>query len=226
VVIDTLWGMATRERPGDRGAEDARSLFATIGREIRAARRERGMSLAAAGRRADMSGWQLGRLERRDLAEPTLEQLCRAARAVGLRPWFKLYPDEAPVRDAAQLKLLARFERLLAPPLRLRREVPLPIAGDLRAWDGRITDGKRTASIEGESKLDDVQAVSRRIELKTRDDPDAGVVILVLNRTAHNRRILVDHREALRAQFPLDGAAVARELRRGRVPLESGIILR
>ena len=218
--------MATRERPGDHGAEDARSLFATIGREIRAARRERGMSLAAAGRRAGVSGWQLGRLERRNIAQPTLDQLCRAARAVGLRPWFRLYPDEAPVRDAAQLKLLARFERLLAPPLRLRREVPLPIAGDLRAWDGRITDGKRTASIEGESKLDDVQAVSRRIELKTRDDPDAGIVILVLNRTAHNRRILVDHREALRAQFPLDGAAVARDLRRGRVPLESGIILR
>ncbi len=173
-----------------------------------------------------MSGWQLGRLERRDLAKPTLEQLCRAARAVGLRPWFKLYPDEAPVRDAAQLKLLARFEQLLGPPLRLRREVPLPIAGDLRAWDGRITDGRLTASIEGESKLDDVQAVARRIELKTRDDPDAGIVILVLNRTAHNRRILAVHREALRAQFPLDGAAIARDLRRGRVPVGSGIILR
>ena len=115
---------------------------------------------------------------------------------------------------------------MLAPPLRLRREVPLPIAGDLRAWDGRIADGKRTASIEGESKLDDVQAVSRRIELKTRDDPDAWIIILVLNRTAHNRRILADHREALRAQFPLDGAAVARELRRGQVPADSGIILR
>ena len=145
---------------------------------------------------------------------------------MGLRPFFKLYPDEAPVRDAAQLTLLARFERLLGPPLRLRREVALPIAGDMRAWDGRITDGREIASIEGESKLDDVQAVSRRIELKTRDDPDAGVVILVLSRTAHNRRILADHREALRAQFPLDGAAVARELRRGRVPPRSGIILR
>ena len=51
-------------------------------------------------------------------------------------------------------------------------------------------------------------------------------MILVLNRTAHNRRILADHREALRAQFPLDGAAVARELRRGRVPPQNGIILR
>ena len=92
-----------------------------------------------------MSGWQLGRLERRDLAQPTLEQLCRAARAVGLRPWFKLYPDEAPVRDAAQLKLLARFEQLLA-PLRLARG---PASGRLDgardAAGSRI--GRATASI-------------------------------------------------------------------------------
>ena len=102
----------------------------------------------------------------------------------------------------------------------------MPIASDPRAWDGRITDGERTASIEGEARLDDVQAVSRRIELKVRDDPDAGVVILLLNHTAHNRRVLAAHREALRGQFPLDGAAVALALRRGRVPPASGILLR
>ncbi len=173
-----------------------------------------------------MSPSQLARVELARNARPTLDQVCRAARAVGLRPWLKLYPDEAPIRDAPQLKLLARFEALLPPSLRLRREVPLPVAGDLRAWDGRISDGKRTGSVEAESKLDDVQAVSRRIELKVRDDPGAGVVILLLNRTAHNRRILASHREALRVQFPLDGAAIARDLRSGRVPAASGIILR
>ncbi len=172
-----------------------------------------------------MSGSQLGRLERGRLAQPTLEQLCRAARAVGLHAWLKLYPDDEGVRDAPQLSLLARFEALLAMPLRLRREVGLPIASDRRAWDGRISDGERTASIEAESKLDDLQALSRKIELKARDDPDSGVVILVVNRTAHNRRVLATHREALRTQFPLDGAAIARALRRGRVPTASGIIL-
>jgi hypothetical protein len=59
-----------------------------------------------------------------------------------------------------------------------------------------------------------------------RDDPDAGAVILLLNRTAHNRRALAAHREAMRGDFPLDGAAIARELRRGRVPAEGGVILR
>jgi transcriptional regulator with XRE-family HTH domain len=217
--------MATRERPGTVGAADARHLVTEAMGEIRAARRGQGLSLAAAGRRAGISGWQLGRLERGENDHPTLDQVCRAARAVQLRPRFKLYPDETPVRDEAQLALLARFEELLAVPLRLLREVTLPIPGDLRAWDGRITDGRRTASIEAESKLDDVQAVSRRIALKDRDDPGAGVIILVLNRTAHNRRVLEAHREALRAQFPLDGAVIARNLRRGRVPPANGIIL-
>ncbi len=183
------------------------------------------MSLEVAGRRAGFSGTQLGRIERNAIVRPSLDQLCRAARAVGLKPALQLYPDGAPIHDAAQLALLGRLEAMLAPPLRLRREVPIPIQGDLRAWDGRIDDGNRVASVEGESKVDDAQAVERRIAAKRRDDPGAGVVILVVNRTAHNRRVLAEHREALRVGFPLDGAAIARELRRGRVPGASGIIL-
>ena len=140
-------------------------------------------------------------------------------------PAFQRYKGDVQVRDRAQLALLTRFEALLAPPIRMRREVPLPIAGDKRAWDGRLSDGTRTASVEGESRIDDCQALARRIELKARDDPSAGPVILVLNRTAHNRDVLREHREALRAQFPLDGAAIARALRRGEVPRAGGIIL-
>lgn len=217
--------MATRQRPGDLGAADARRLYALVGREVRKARRSHGLSLEAAGRRAGTSGTQVGRIERNDIERPSLDQLCRAARAVGLKPALQLYPEGAPIHDAAQLALLGRLEALLAPPLRLRREVPIPLPGDLRAWDGRIDDGSRVASVEGESRVDDAQDVERRIEAKRRDDPGAGVVILVVNRTAHNRRILGEHREALRAGFPLDGAAIARELRRGRVPSASGIIL-
>jgi hypothetical protein len=41
----------------------------------------------------------------------------------------------------------------------------------------------------------------------------------------HNRQILAQHREALRAQFPLDGAAILRALRNGRVPVSGGIVV-
>ncbi len=172
-----------------------------------------------------MSPSQYGRLERGDLSYPSLNQLCRACRAVGMEPALRAYPSGEPIRDAAQLALLARFESLLVAPLRVRREVPLPVVGDRRAWDARVSDGTANASIEGESRIHDAQALARRIELKSRDDPSAGAVILVVNDTAHNRRILSEHREALRGQFPLDGAAIARALRRGRVPDVSGIIV-
>ncbi|MHB8891915.1 MAG: helix-turn-helix domain-containing protein [Candidatus Limnocylindrales bacterium] len=217
--------MTVRQRPGDLGADDARRLVVTAGREIREARRALGISQREAARRAGMSAAQLGRLERAELRHVSAEHLCRAGRAVGLKGSFKYFPSGVAARDAAQLALLARLEDIIAPPLRMRREVPLPIAADQRAWDGRIDGGEGHASVEGESRLYDVQAIARRIGLKTRDDPDAGAVLLVVNRTAYNRRILAEHREALRTQFPLDGAAIARALRAGRVPAASGIIL-
>jgi hypothetical protein len=157
---------------------------------------------------------------------PSLDLLCRAARAVGLVVSCKAYPDGTRVRDLASLALLGRFEAVLAPPLRSRREVGLPIGGDMRAWDARLFgDGGSRASVEAESHLNDVQASARRVELKHRDDPGAGVVILLVNRTAHNRRVLTEHREALRGQFPLDGATILRCLRAGRIPPASGIVM-
>lgn len=217
--------MATRQRPGDRGAEDARRLVAAAGRELRLARRSAGLSIAAAARRAGISPSRLGRIERAQVRSPGLESLCRAAQAVGLKPSFRLFPTGEPVIDSPQLGVLGRLERVLGRPLAMAREVGLPIPGDLRAWDARISDGHASASIDAEARLDDLQAVARRIGLKARDDPQAGPVVLVLNRTAHNRRALAEHREALRAQFPLDGAAILRELRAGRIPPVGGIVL-
>ena len=196
-----------------------------MGREIRGARRLSAMSISTAASRSGISAPQVSRLERNRLGAVSLEQLCRVARAVGLEVSVKLYPVGSPVRDAASLAAIGRFVELLGQPLWLRREVVLPGDRDKRAWDGRVEGGERPGSMESESHVWDIQALARRIALKQRDDPGAGVLILVLNRTTHHRRVLAEHREALRAQFPLDGAAIARELRAGRVPTASGIIL-
>ena len=217
--------MSARERLADIAAADARRVAQEAGRDTHGARVAAGLSLAAAARRAGMSPSQLGRIERGELQRPTVDQIGRAARSVGLRLSFRLYPSGVHVRDHGQLVVVGRFSRLLGPGLQLPREVGLPIPGDLRAWDGRITGGDRPASIECIVRLGDLQAQARAIELKARDDPAAGVVILVIARSAHNRAILATHREALRQQFPLDGAAVARHLRAGRIPPDSGIIM-
>jgi transcriptional regulator with XRE-family HTH domain len=217
--------MSTRQRPSDVASAHSRQILTTAGREIRTARRLAGLSIGTAAAQAGISRSHFGRIERGEVRRPSFERVCRAARVVGLEPSLKFYPVGSPMRDKPSLKAMNRFEKLLGVPLRMLREVPVPQHRDLRAWDGRIGPVTEPASVECESHLEDIQALARRIALKQRDDSGAGVVILVLNRTEHNRRVMLEHREALRAQLPLDGAAIARELRAGRIPKASGIIL-
>jgi transcriptional regulator with XRE-family HTH domain len=215
--------MPVRQRPGDIGAADARRLGRAAGAELRETRLAIGLSQSVIARASGVSASQLGRLERGETRSPTVEQICRAARALGLAASVKLYPTGSPVRDAAQLALLSRFRALLSPPLSMHREAPIPGEG-LRAWDALI-DGNGCCFAEGESRLGDVQALARRTELKVRDDPRSSVVILIVARTRHNLAVLHEHRESLRDQFPLDGASIARSLRAGRTPPVSGIIV-
>ncbi len=217
--------MATRQRPGDLASADARAQAAAVGREIRGARLALGLSIAAAARSVGLSPAQLGRLERGELRRPSVDHLFRAGRAVGLDVSLRTFASASPVRDRGQLAALDRFRPILGSPLWLRGEAVLPIPGDQRAWDGAIEGGERPARVECEVHLHDVQAIQRRMARKQRDDPGAGSVILVVARSAHNRRVLAEHRAALRAQFPLDGPTIARDLRAGRVPRESGIMV-
>ncbi len=184
-----------------------------------------GLSQAVVARVAGMSAAQLGRLERGEISRPDLEQLARGGRAVGLELSARFYPVGAPVRDAAQIALLRRLERCLGAPLRLRREVPLPIAGDLRAWDGVIEGDERPCFVEGETRFGDAQAMERRLRLKQRDDPRAAIILVAATRSDHNRQVMAEHRELLRDLLPLDGAAILRALRAGRCPPAGGVVL-
>jgi transcriptional regulator with XRE-family HTH domain len=200
-------------------------MIRSVWTELRDTRIAHGLSQRSVARAARISPTHLGRLERGEIRNPSVALICRIARTLGLSASLKLYPAGEPVRDAPQLALLGRFEALLGTPLRMRREVHLPIEGDQRAWDAMVVGGQRPGFAEGESRLGDMQAVSRRVDLKKRDDPRASVVILIVARTRHNLRVLREHRESLRAQFPLDGAAIARSLRAGEMPPASGIIV-
>jgi transcriptional regulator with XRE-family HTH domain len=217
--------MTSIQRRGDDGRLDARRLAASIAADLRSARIAAGISQAAAARAAGISEGQWGRLERGDLERPDLVQLCRAGRALGWKGSWRYFPVGDPVRDAPQLNLLRRFQAVLGPPLRIRREVPLPTEGDLRAWDGMVIGDGRPFVVEGESHAGDLQALERRLQLKLRDDPRVDVLVLALTRSAHHRALLEAHREALRGLLPLDSAALLRSLRSGRRPRVCGIVL-
>jgi transcriptional regulator with XRE-family HTH domain len=217
--------MTARVRRGDAAAEDARRQVSRLAAELRDARLEAGLSIADVARGAGLSPSQASRLERGLTITPTVEQLGRAWAPLGMRLSIRAFPAGSPVRDRAQVALLRRFELCLGPPLRLRREIPLPIEGDRRAWDGMIDGDGPPFFIEGESHIRDVQAVERKLRLRLRDDARASVVLLVATRSDHNRRIIAEHRESIRDLLPMDGAPILRALRAGRRPPASGIVL-
>ncbi|MBI3745403.1 MAG: helix-turn-helix domain-containing protein [Chloroflexi bacterium] len=202
----------------------ARSIRATLGDEIRRARREAGLSQRAAGVAAAMSHAQFGRIERGDMEHVTLEQVACAGAVVGLRLTARLYPDGDPVRDAAQLRLISRLRRCLPDGVGWRTEVPLPIPGDRRAWDAVATLSGGDVAFEAETRLLDVQALERRVALKQRDGAVERIVLLIAD-SAANRRAIELHRADLRASFPLDARAILGALRDGRRPDGSGLVM-
>ena len=172
-----------------------------------------------------MSASQWSRLERGSIARPDLVQVCCASRVLGMRTSIKLYPVASPLRDAGQLRLFERLKAVTGAPLTIRPEVVLPIPGDLRAWDAMIGDHQTRCFADLETHVRDAQALERRLRLKQRDDPRANVVLLVVSRSDHHRRLLAEHREAFRDLLPLDGSTVLRALRSGRCPPAGGIVL-
>jgi transcriptional regulator with XRE-family HTH domain len=209
----------------DLAREDDRRITERIRGEVRASRIAMGLSQAEVGRRAGMSDAAVSRFESGACGSPSIDQVCRLFRAVGLAPHWSSSPTGERVRDGASLRILGRFAALVAPPLRMPREVLLPGAGELRAWDAAVLAGATRAFVEVVSRLGDMQALARYLAIKLRDDGRSGILLLVVGRTMANRSVLAVHRESLREAFPLDGAPIARALRAGRLPSASGIIL-
>ena len=111
------------------------------------------------------------------------------AAVLGLRLSVRLFPVGQPLRDAGQLALLGRLRQRIHPNLRWLAEVPLPIAGDLRAWDAAIVGDAWTTYIDAETRIRDAQSLARRISLKHRDSGGGHVLLLVAD-TRANRAVL------------------------------------
>jgi hypothetical protein len=108
--------------------------------------------------------------------------------------------------------------------LRWATEVPLPIAGDLRAWDGMITGPGWRYGTEAELAPRDAQALGRRIHLKIRDGSVDGAM-LVLRSSIQTRRFLAEAADVLRPIFPVPGTTALEALRAGNDPGGSAIIV-
>lgn len=198
-------------------------MLVRVAGELRDARRAAGLSQEHVARVAGLSQSRVSRTERSQPPAPRIDELAPHCAALGLRLAVGVYPEGSPVRDAGQLRLLARFRAELGPGVTLRTEVPVGHPGDARAWDA-VLDVGSPVGVDAETRLHDVQALQRRLELKWRD---SGLprVVLVVAATHHNRRVLREHREALASTFPLGTGPVMAALRAGVPPPENGIVV-
>lgn len=215
--------MPTYERVVDRATRRARRFLVELGDEVRRGRRGAGMSQTVLGRSVGMSQSEVGRIEAGQALSLSIANAARIVAAVGLDLSVRIYPGASPIRDIGQVKLLSRLRTNVLPGLRWRTEVPIPIAGDQRAFDAVIDGEAVNVAIECVARLVDAQATQRALNRKQQD---AGIpcLILVLAATRHNRAALAAA-PFLQEGFPLRTRAVLAALRTGRQPAGNGLVL-
>lgn len=174
---------------------------------------------------AGISRQMYGRLERDEIGSPGVEDLWAIGAVLGLDLRLTGYPAGDPVSDRVQLRLLAAFRERLHPAIIWRTEVPLPIQGDRRAWDAVAIAPDGWTGIEAISRLGAIDATVRRANLKQRDDPRIGHVVLVVADTARNRAAIRLGAAVLRADFPLETRTVLAPLAAGAVPPLNGVVV-
>ncbi len=219
--------MSTRERPVDRGHRLAAVDLARAGHEIRVARQVIGKSLESVGRSSGISPSQVGRIERGRLSTASVDQLARIGAAVGLDIRVRAYPGPDPVLEAGQVALLRRLQVRLHPDLTFRSEVPLPIVGDQRAWDGfidRLTGVASQLPVEAETRLIDGQGQLRRVMLKLRDS-GLDHVLLLLADTRLNREAFAATASTFAVDFPVSPRRALAALAAGEHPGGSAVVL-
>lgn len=193
------------------------------GEELRRARLAAGLSQRALGGIIGLSHSAVGRLERGELQRVTVERIAVTAAALGLDLRIGLFPSGSPVRDAAHLALIERLRQRVGPGLRWRTEVPVPLPGDLRSADVVIDGPSVDEMVEAETRLEDLQALERRVRIKQRDLQARRVILLVAD-TRHNRSVVAAHPE-LAERFPVTMRACLAALRAGRDPGGDSIVL-
>jgi transcriptional regulator with XRE-family HTH domain len=212
--------MSTQERLRSRGEARARRLVAEIAAEVRNARLAAGLSQDEVGRRAGVSGDKVWRLEHERTQTMPIVDICVIAAVVGLDFAGRMYPNGAPIQDAAQAPRLVRLLAQIGRPLTYRTDVPLAhVAGtpELRAWDAVIAGHEERTGVELETRITDMQATTRRHNLKRVDDR-VDHFLLVVADTRHNRLVMREFASLLGDLPHLRTADVLSCLRAGKHP--------
>lgn len=215
--------MPPRNRVIDSARYRARLVRSEIGGEIRAARTASGLTLRTVSQAVGRSPSWLSRAERGLSRTVTVDEMIVTGSAVGLRVWIGTFPAARAIRDAPQADLLQRLRRRIGAGWTWRYEVPIPRPGDQRAADAVIRHGSITVMVEAFTRLADVQAQLRAVQLKARD-MSADRVLVCVSATHANRRAMRAAAEIIAAEFPIGSRAMLAALARGADPGGNGVI--
>ena len=193
-------------------------------RELRAARLAAGLSQAAVSGATGCSRQLIGFLEGRRL-DPDLRLLARWAAVVGRDVSVRAFPAGTPLRDAGQLRLLARFRGAMGDAWRWRTEVPVVAdPRDRRAFDAVLARPPYRIAVEAVVRLTDAQLQVRNAGLK-QAAARIDRIVLVLADTRHNRLAVHAAAPTLVPAFPLSSRETLRSLRLGELPRANGVVL-
>jgi transcriptional regulator with XRE-family HTH domain len=215
--------MANRTRGIDEALRTWRRQRLALADDLRTARRLAGVTQATVAAVVGCSDSEISRREH-GRSRPRVEQLVAHAAAVGLRVSVTAHPVGGGVRDAAQLRYLARFLARVSPAFRRELEAAIPLPGDLRAVDAVLRGPGVLVAVEMITRLGDVQAQLRAARLKARDIGATRLVVAVAA-TRANRRALAEARGSLLGSVELDARLVRAALARGRQPERDALIL-
>jgi transcriptional regulator with XRE-family HTH domain len=193
--------------------------------ELHVRRLELGLSQQSVAEAVGRSQSDISRLERCvNLRDVSVVKLAEVGGVLGLELGAAFHPAGAPIRDKGHQALIGRLRRLLAAGVPVSAEVPFSGFGDPRVWDLLLRLGDQRVGVEAETRIRDVQALSRRIHLRERDG-GVDAVLLVLSDSAVNRRLVAELRESLGAGYGGAPRVLLAVLRAGRPLPGSGVIL-
>ena len=216
--------MPIRIRPLDEASRRSRREVMELGNELGNARRTSGISQAVLARALGWSPSKVRRIERGQRSSVTHLELACLASVVGLHDSGRLFVGSSRLRDAMQLETITSYRAFASRfGWTCRIEDPLPLIGDLRAFDLMLRSGDTRIAHEFVSRIRDVQGQIRPLLTKQRD-AGVGSLILVLRDTAENRRVVRDARDVLADHFPLSPRSVLAAVRDRRDPRANGIV--
>jgi transcriptional regulator with XRE-family HTH domain len=218
--------VSSKTDPASAARRRVRRQLQDLVADLRSARISLGLSQEAVARAAGVSRVLVGRIERLEIDRVPHADLGAIAGVLGLDLRIGAWgPAGDPLRDGVQVRLLEAFRNRLHPSLGWRAEVPLPGAGERRAWDAVVTAPDGSVGIEGISRFGAADATIRRVNLKLAADPRIERAVVVVNDTTRNREALRSALATVRADYPLQTREVLNAFEHGRLPRLGGSVL-